>query len=83
MSITMNQAVIDQLGGILIEKLEADIVAIIGEKLDIPVDEALGRYYGSALARLIEEGAYGVQHLPAPYLADELLKELGMAGSGD
>ena len=65
------------LGSFLIERQEADIVAILAKKTNATADEALLTYYESDLALKIEQGELGIQYLPAEYLADEVLKRKG------
>lgn len=63
-----------QLEPLLKEQLEADIISIIAERLEVSPGEALSVYYRNPLAQQIEEGAWGTQYLDASYLADEVLK---------
>ena len=63
-----------QLEPLLKEQLEADIISIIAERLEVSPGEAMSVYYRNPLARQIEEGAWGMQYLDASYLADEVLK---------
>ena len=63
-----------QLEPLLKEQLEADIISIIAERLEVSPGEAMSVYYRNPLAHQIEEGAWGMQYLDASYLADEVLK---------
>lgn len=58
------------------EHLEADIVAILVQRLDVSSADALSLYYNSNLSEKINKGEYGIQYLAPEYLADELLKEI-------
>lgn len=63
-----------QLEPLLKEQLEADIISIIAERLEVSPGEAMSVHYRNPLAQQIEEGAWGMQYLDASYLADEVLK---------
>lgn len=63
-----------QLEPLLKEQLEADIISIIAERLEVSPGEAMSVYYRNPLAQQIEEGTWGMQYLDASYLADEVLK---------
>ncbi|NHM16068.1 hypothetical protein GMI69_05245 [Eggerthellaceae bacterium zg-887] len=65
---------ITNLGPLLKEQLEAEIVSIIAARLHLPPSQAMDVYYRSPLAWKIEEGEFGMQYLDASYLADEVLK---------
>ena len=73
----VNENTVKRLGSFLIERQEADIVAVLARKMNATADEALLTYYESALALKIEQGELGIQYLPAEYLADEVLKRKG------
>ena len=73
----VNEDTVKSLGSFLIERQEADIVAILEKKTTATADEALLTYYESDLALKIEQGELGIQYLPAEYLADEVLKRKG------
>ena len=73
----VNEDTVKSLGSFLIERQEADIVAILAKKTNATADEALLTYYESDLALKIEQGELGIQYLPAEYLADEVLKRMG------
>lgn len=70
----VNQQVVDGLDVFLKEHLEADIVAEIARRLNISSERAFSRYFESSLPARIEAGEYGIQYLPADYLADEVLR---------
>lgn len=69
------------LDSFLKERLEADIVATVANRLGLSAKRALTLYYDSELAKKINEGKYGEQYLAPEYLAEELIKELDR-GSG-
>lgn len=73
----VNENTVKSLGSFLIERQEADIVAILARKMNATADEALLTYYASDLALKIEQGELGIQYLSAEYLADEVLKRKG------
>lgn len=73
----VTEATIKQLGPLLEEQLEADIISALAMRLGIPADEAMSLYYRSSLAQQIEEGRWGMQYLGASYLAEEVLKQAG------
>ena len=73
----VNENTVKRLGSFLIERQEADIVAVLARKMNATADEALLTYYESDLALKIEQGELGIQYLPAEYLADEVLKRKG------
>ena len=73
----VNEDTVKSLGSFLIERQEADIVAILAKKMNATADEALLTYYESDLALKIEQEELGIQYLPAEYLADEVLKRKG------
>ena len=73
----VNENTVRNLRSFLIERQEADIVAILARKMNATTDEALLTYYESDLALKIEQGELGIQYLPAEYLADEVLKRKG------
>ena len=73
----VNENTVKRLGSFLIERQEADIVAVLARKMNATADEALLTYYASDLALKIEQGELGIQYLPAEYLADEVLKRKG------
>ena len=54
--------------------LEAQMVAILGERLGASPEASLEVYYSSDLSKMIEENRYGVQFLDANYLVEELLR---------
>ena len=60
---------------IYLEGLEEKIILQIASETNIPLTEAMGLYYGSRLAKLIETGTYGVQYLDYRILADTVIKE--------
>ena len=62
------------LDAFLKEHLEADVIACIAERGGVSASEAMDVYFSSRIAHAIEEGALGLQYLPADYLADEVLK---------
>ncbi|WP_165055675.1 MULTISPECIES: hypothetical protein [unclassified Adlercreutzia] len=70
----VTEETIANLGSLLKEQLEADIVSIVAAKLHLSPSQALDMYYSSPLAQKIEEGELGMQYLDASYLADEVLK---------
>ena len=47
-----------QLEPLLKEQLEADIISIIAERLEVSPGEAMSVYYRNPLAQQIEEGAW-------------------------
>lgn len=55
------------------EHLDADIIALLTERLDIPAEHAMHLYYRSRLARQIDAGTYDIQALDSHYLVDDLL----------
>lgn len=73
----VNENTVKRLGSFLIERQEADIVAVLARKMNATADEALLTYYESDLALKIEQGELGIQYLSAEYLADEVLKRKG------
>ena len=73
----VNENTVRNLRSFLIERQEADIVAILARKMNATTDEALLTYYASDLALKIEQEELGIQYLPAEYLADEVLKRKG------
>ena len=70
----VTERTVKSLGGFLIERQEADIVACLAEKMNVSAEEALMTYYESDLASLIEQGDLGIQYLSPEYLADEVLR---------
>lgn len=70
----VTEEILAQLEPLLKEQLEADIISIIAERLEVSPGEAMSVYYRNPLAQQIEEGAWGMQYLDASYLADEVLK---------
>lgn len=70
----VTEVVIEQLGGVLLENLEADIIQGIANRLGVPADEAMRIYYTNPLAEKIESNDYGMQYLDASYLVNEILK---------
>ena len=54
--------------------LEAQMVALLGERLGVSSETSLEMYYSSELSKMIEENRYGVQFLDANYLVEELLR---------
>lgn len=66
---------IQELDSFLKEHLEADVVALIAQRLDVASDKALAIYFSSALPEKIENGEHGIQYLSAEYLADEVIRE--------
>lgn len=56
------------------ERLEADIVIGLAQRLSLDEHEALKRYYKSRLATQIADGTLGLQYLDASYLIDDLLE---------
>lgn len=66
---------IDALDETHLERLEADVVNELANRLGLAPDEALGRYYGSRLSRWVAEGRGGVQYLSPACLVDWLLEE--------
>ena len=73
----VNENTVKRLGSFLIERQEADIVAVLARKMNATADEALLTYYESDLDLKIEQGELGIQYLSAEYLADEVLKRKG------
>ena len=69
---------ISKLDGLYKEHLESNLISELSRKLQIDAAEAMAVYYGSELARQIDEGAHGIQYLSSLYLVDELLAELDM-----
>ena len=72
---------IGKLGDLYKERLESELISELSRRLEIGATEAMSTYYGSELARQVDEGAYGIQYLSPSYLVDELLAELGVDGS--
>lgn len=66
----------ENLGSFLKEHLEADVIFLLAQQLGVSSEEAMGVYYRSTVAEVVEDGSLGAQYLPASYLADEVLKEL-------
>lgn len=64
----------ENLGSFLKEHLEADVVFLLAQRLGVSPEEAMGIYYRSKVAEIVEDGLLGAQYLPASYLADEVLK---------
>jgi hypothetical protein len=58
---------------IRLEHLEAEIIALIADKLHIEVRDAMDLYYASELSSQIGEGLFGIQYLDASYLVEDLL----------
>lgn len=70
----VTQATVDALDGLLEERLEVDIIALLADRLDIGMQDAMDVYYSSALARQIDEGACGIQYLDASVLVEDLIE---------
>lgn len=71
----VTEKTIGQLGAVLAEDVDADIVARIAERLGISAGEAMGVYFSHPLAEKIESNEYGMQYLDPSYLADEILRQ--------
>lgn len=56
------------------ESLEESIVAYLSEVKDIPLEDAMEKYYSSDLAEKIHEGTYGIQYLDYKNLVDILIE---------
>jgi hypothetical protein len=74
----MNSGAAEGLENILKQNLEADITAELELRLNVSSLEALRLYYSSKAAKLVSAGLYGTQYLSAGYLAQEVIKELGL-----
>lgn len=70
----VDASTIEGLSSFLKEHLEADIVAEIAVRKGVSANEAMEIYFNSKIATAVEEGAFGMQYLPASYLAEEILK---------
>lgn len=55
------------------ELLEAEIVALISERLGVEPHVAMQLYYNSKLSTQIDKGLYGIHYMDAAYLVDDLL----------
>lgn len=56
------------------ENLEEDIIKEVAALKNIPLRDAMALYYTSNLAKLIEQGLYGIDNLSPKYLANDLLE---------
>lgn len=61
------------------ERLEEKIILSLAKRKNIDFKTSMSAYYTSALARLIEQGSYGIHYLDSELLTDELEKELTKA----
>lgn len=71
----VTQKTIDALYATHLERIEADVVNELVQRLGLAPGEALERYYGSRLSRWVAEGRNGVQYLSPACLVDWLLEE--------
>ena len=71
-------ATIEGLDSFLKEHLEADIANAISRKLEVSPEEALSVYFESDISSMVESGEFGTQYLSPEYLAQEVLKSLGL-----
>ena len=72
----VTQEMIDKLEGIRKVHLQAQIVSLLMERLEISPEEALELYYSSVIADMIDTNEYNVCCLDAVYLVDELLMQM-------
>lgn len=56
------------------EALEESIIACLADEKDLPLEEAMDKYYNSRLSQKIHEGLYGVQYLDYRNLVEILLE---------
>jgi hypothetical protein len=56
------------------EALEKEIVSLLAETKHLQIREAMDRYYQSRLSVQIDKGEYGIQHLEARYLVEDLIE---------
>lgn len=70
----ITEQTIRQLDELRKEHVEADIIALLSNRLDVPVEKATDMYYRSDLARQINDGSYGIQALDATCLVDDLMR---------
>jgi hypothetical protein len=66
-----NQSMLERL---LKESLDSGIVALIAEKKNMDIRNAMDIYYKSKLAGQVDRGEYGMQYLDAAYLVDDLIE---------
>ena len=74
----VTEKTVEQLDGFLKEHQEADVIAILAQRKNLSSNEALELYFSSRIPGLISEGTCGFHYLSPEYLADEVLKELGL-----
>ena len=73
----MNAQTLDKLEEVLKQNLEADIIALLAQRLQLDAETAIDLYYASELARQVDEGTFGIQYLSPQYLADDLIENEG------
>ena len=56
------------------EELDEKLIAYLAEVKDIPLEKAMDIYYHSRIARLIGEGAQGIQYLDYKVLVQMMLE---------
>ena len=56
------------------EALEESIIACLADEKNLPLEEAMDKYYNSRLSQKIHEGLYGVQYLDYRNLVEILLE---------
>ncbi|MBQ9043504.1 MAG: hypothetical protein IJ111_11920 [Eggerthellaceae bacterium] len=74
----VTEETVSKLGELYKERLESELISELSRRLEVDAAEAMSTYYGSELARQVDEGANGIQYLSPSYLVDELLAELGI-----
>lgn len=70
----ITEQTIEQLAELRKEHVEADIIALLSSRLDVPVEKATDMYYRSDLARQVNDGSYDIQALDATCLVDDLMR---------
>ena len=56
------------------EALEESIIACLADEKDLPLEEAMDKYYNSRLSQKIHEGLYGIQYLDYRNLVEILIE---------
>ena len=64
----------DDLEDLLRQSVDADVVTLLSRRLGLSAERAIDLYYASALARQVDQGAFGIQYLSPEYLVEDLME---------
>lgn len=75
MAINVTNKTLEALKDLRAVNVESDLVRLVAEHFDVPVEDALRLYYESELSEAIASNRHGEQYLDASYLFEEFIKQ--------